>query len=295
MTKKKIARIHPIAKLFPMMPDEKLAELAESIRQNGLLTPITRDPNGVVLDGRNRLEACKMAGVEPRFQMHKGNPVDFILAANITRRHLTEGQCAIIIALAYPDPEKCGRGRPSQLSKLEGYSASRLSEARTIIKHSRDLAQEVIAGSCTFKQALDEATVPRVKITHTDPLPYGTPTKTVTPDELQAAAARHRMSRSAATLHPNELRAARHRSEIENARDHEALAAHFAQLKNPEPTEPQPARMKDPVEKLLFDWEDPERLGDDIVAAGRLKAGYAQRVRDRLIEKMRAPPPPLLN
>ena len=79
-------------------------------------------------------------------------------------------RAALIIALVYPDPEKCGRGRPSQLSKLEGYCASRLSEARKIVKHSRDLAREVIAGITTFADALHFAEHP-VEDEHVEPLP----------------------------------------------------------------------------------------------------------------------------
>jgi len=103
------------------------------------------------------------------------NPVEFILAANITRRHLTAGQCAVIVAPVYPDPEKGGRGKSTNYSKLEGFSVSRLSEARMIVRHPRDLADQVIKGSCTFKQALDEATASR--ISYADPMPYGTLTK----------------------------------------------------------------------------------------------------------------------
>jgi ParB-like chromosome segregation protein Spo0J len=67
-TKRIIKKILPFAKLFPMHGDAKFAELVASIKQNGLLIPIPRDPNGVLLGGRNRLKACEVAGVEPRFE-----------------------------------------------------------------------------------------------------------------------------------------------------------------------------------------------------------------------------------
>jgi hypothetical protein len=111
MTSQSITRVHEIAQLFPLLDGDGLAELAESIRRNGLLMPIKTDPDGVLLDGRNRLKACEMAGVEPRFEVFDGDPVEYILSANIDRRHLNAGQCALIVALVYPDPEKCGRGR----------------------------------------------------------------------------------------------------------------------------------------------------------------------------------------
>jgi hypothetical protein len=39
---------------------------ADDIRQNGLVEPVAL-LDGLVLDGRNRLRACEIAGVEPRF------------------------------------------------------------------------------------------------------------------------------------------------------------------------------------------------------------------------------------
>jgi ParB/Sulfiredoxin domain len=154
MTKIRITGVHPVAQLLPPIPNDEFAGLVASIKQIGQQLPITCDPSGLLLDGIHRSKACEMAGVKPNIVVYDGDPVAFILAANITRRHLNAGQCAMIIALARPEPEKCGRGRPSQLSNLEGYSAARLSEARKIIRHSRDLALEVVAGTTPFHQAL---------------------------------------------------------------------------------------------------------------------------------------------
>ena len=58
---------HPAAAIFPMMDAERLAELAADIKANGLKEPI-RLYGGMVLDGRNRLEACRIAEVAPRFE-----------------------------------------------------------------------------------------------------------------------------------------------------------------------------------------------------------------------------------
>lgn len=285
MTKGKIARVHPIAQLFPMLSDDKLAELAASIKQTGLLTPITRDRHGILLDGRNRLKACEMAGVEPRFEIYDGDPVGFILSVNIARRQLTDGQCVVIVALAYPNPGKGGRSKSTNVSKLEWFSASRLSEARKIVKRSRDLARAVVAGSCTFQKALFDATATRV--VNTDPPVAPT---IVTSAELRAATAKGHMLPTPATPHPNDVAAARHRAEIENARSRENLKAHFAQLRDAAQTEPDtaPGRMKDPIEQWLFDWE-PETLAYRVIAADRLQPGYAQQVVDATIEKMGAP------
>jgi ParB-like chromosome segregation protein Spo0J len=58
-------RVHPTADVLPMMSDEELAELGEDIKSNGLKEPITFDREGVLLDGRNRLEAMERAGIAP--------------------------------------------------------------------------------------------------------------------------------------------------------------------------------------------------------------------------------------
>ena len=110
MTTQSITGVHPVAQLFPLLAADEFAEFLESVKRDGLLTPVTIDPKGVLLDGRNWLKACGLAGIEPRYKLYKGDPVAFILAANIHRRHLNGGQVALIIALVYPNPEKGGRG-----------------------------------------------------------------------------------------------------------------------------------------------------------------------------------------
>ena len=41
----------------------------------------------------------------------------YILSANVHRRHLNKGQQAMVTAMAYPDPEKCGRESKINSSK----------------------------------------------------------------------------------------------------------------------------------------------------------------------------------
>jgi len=123
-------KIHPLAEMFPMMPDDELAELAEDIRENGLLHPIILDADGQLIDGRNRLAACKLANVEPRFEELSGHdPRAFIVSANLERRNLSKGQQAMVLAHIYPEPEKGGRGKNVESRKAAvsaGFSARRL-------------------------------------------------------------------------------------------------------------------------------------------------------------------------
>ncbi len=92
-------KVHPVAEMFPMMTEEELDELAADIKENGLLNPIIKDNDGILIDGRNRLEACKRAGVLPTFETLNGiDPIVFIMSSNDKRRHMTKGQRAMIAA-----------------------------------------------------------------------------------------------------------------------------------------------------------------------------------------------------
>lgn len=92
---------HPAANLFPMLAGTDLAELADDIKRHGLIEPIWlfSDPERgtVVLDGRNRLAACRLAGIEPRTRIYTGpDPIAFSLSLNEKRRHLNAGQRAAL-------------------------------------------------------------------------------------------------------------------------------------------------------------------------------------------------------
>jgi hypothetical protein len=142
-------QVHPVADLFPMMTDEELADLAADIKANGLINPIVIDQKGLLIDGRNRAKACEIAGIEPTVRMFEGDdPRAFILSMNLKRRHISAGQQAMAHAMIYPEPEKGGRGKKSKNStETLGFSAMRLSQARTVLSHSRDVAVEILAGT----------------------------------------------------------------------------------------------------------------------------------------------------
>lgn len=80
---------HPYVDEFPMASAEELEELATSIATVGLIHPVVLTPQGLVLDGRNRLAACEKAGVEPTFETRDGDDDDykeFVIGANTTGR-----------------------------------------------------------------------------------------------------------------------------------------------------------------------------------------------------------------
>lgn len=87
---------HEMASIFPMMTGKELSVLAEDIKANGLQNPIILH-DGKILDGRNRYEACRIAGKEPDFVNYTGDdPFRFIISLNLHRRHLDESQRAVI-------------------------------------------------------------------------------------------------------------------------------------------------------------------------------------------------------
>ncbi len=105
-------KAHPVAELFPMLGQnsDHYLMLVASIQRNGLFHPIVLDEEGRILDGRNRLRACKAAGVEPRFvkfcdldlgENEEGQPVseaEFAFEQNLARRDLTDDQRTAIYA-----------------------------------------------------------------------------------------------------------------------------------------------------------------------------------------------------
>lgn len=142
--------VHPVADLFPMLADDELAELAEDIKQRGLLHPIVLDSEGQVLDGRNRLAACALVGVEPEFVTYEGDDADgYALAVNLQRRNLTKGQAAMVAARACKETLQTTR----KVATAIGTSAQRITQANVVLDFAPDLAESVIAGAT----GLDEA------------------------------------------------------------------------------------------------------------------------------------------
>lgn len=170
---------HPAAELFPMMSEAALTELAEDIRENGLINRIVLDPEGrSVVDGRNRQVACRLAGVEPEFErLDEGvDPLSFVVSLNVKRRSLTKPQLAIAAARAWAQAESRGEvqthggdrtsaqnghliGSPrDHFGRLFGVSKNYVDMARLVVAYSADLAEQVSVGSARLEDAHQEAT-----------------------------------------------------------------------------------------------------------------------------------------
>jgi hypothetical protein len=150
-------KIHPVAEMFPMMAEDELDELADDIKANGLLNPIVLDAEGVLIDGRNRLEACRRADVEPKFEQLDGvDPVAFILSSNDKRRHMSKGARAMVAAkirnLSFND--KSPRDQTAkQLKVASGY----IGQAAVVLEYAPELADHVVAGTLPLNDAYTKA------------------------------------------------------------------------------------------------------------------------------------------
>lgn len=161
-------RVHPAAAIFPMMADGELKELAADIKLKGLLHPIImgRDEHGeYVVDGRNRLKACKMAGVEPTFvYLNNEDPRGIVASANVARRNMKQGQLAMAVAMIYPEPDKPGRGHKGKAEETSGFSQKRLAQARQVLAYSKAWAHEVLMDRMGLDEALDRVREDRMRV-----------------------------------------------------------------------------------------------------------------------------------
>jgi hypothetical protein len=145
-----------------MLDDEELHALAESIRDIGQLHPIVVDAHDRILDGRNRLAACDIAGVAPQFTTYEGDDPDaYALSVNLRRRSLTKGQVAMVAAKACSLGEH-GQRSPSEqtarsLSEHAGVSLGRIGQANTVLRHTPDLVDLVISGAVPLSDAYKTA------------------------------------------------------------------------------------------------------------------------------------------
>lgn len=167
--------VHPAALLFPMLPQDELKELSDDIKAHGLIHPIILFDK-MILDGRNRLVACGMAGVGPYFRNLQGehSPTEYVMAVNLKRRQLTPSQRATVAAAALPMLEAEAKERQSRKSvpekipeqskgdardkaaKLANVNGRYVSDAKKIKAESPKLFMEVAEGEKTLSEAKKE-------------------------------------------------------------------------------------------------------------------------------------------
>jgi len=159
---------HPAADLFPLMEGDEFSALVKSMIERGW------DPRrpaekykGQILDGRNRLRAAEVANVTPVIVEWNGSdPYDYVWAHNVVRRHLNEGQLALIRAdfnaakraeiqikreAANESRSESQKGRPKGTSRLQ--TDETLPNAKGSIA-ARELAKDAEVSVDTAQKAL---------------------------------------------------------------------------------------------------------------------------------------------
>ena len=129
---------HRHADRMPMMGDEEFDQLVENIKEIGLQNPIVLY-EGQILDGRNRYLACIKAGVPPKSVEFDGeDPIAFVHAVNVHRRHLTvEQKLDLVAKLLVESPERSDRAI-AKLAQLHHKTVGRIRaelEARGTGRH----------------------------------------------------------------------------------------------------------------------------------------------------------------
>lgn len=154
--------VHPMADRFPMWPKDRLKELAADIKVNGLNIPLVvwrKEP--MLLDGRNRLAACALEGIQPKVEFFDGDdPRKLIISRNIQTREMTASQKAMLLAMEYPEDGERGRGKKDkggENADTLGFSRDLLRNARLIVRWAGDMTDRVAVGAVKFDVALKEA------------------------------------------------------------------------------------------------------------------------------------------
>ena len=202
-----IYEVHPAADVFPLVNDEELGALADDIMRQGLQEPIKLTADGKTLvDGRNRYRACDLLNIEPLFEKlpayyTEKDLLDYIVSANVHRRHMNAGQLAFaalalepMYAAAAKEKErqrKSGESTPADLpespreresreqaAKAVGAKGRTVSQAKAVQRDAPDLVEKVKAGEMAIDAAdrerkKREAAKPKVS----DPAPK--PTRTM--------------------------------------------------------------------------------------------------------------------
>ncbi|HEY3324124.1 MAG TPA: hypothetical protein VGP72_26970 [Planctomycetota bacterium] len=171
---------HPIAEIFPLPDTQGANPLAKDIAANGLKNAIVMY-KGKILDGRIREEACRIAGVKPRYVEFTGDdPVAWVISQNLHRRHLSESQRASVAArmvfLLQAEAKQrmmAGKADPSgnlreggkcseQAAELLNVSARSVESASQVLKEgSAELATAVAAGQIPVSTAATITALPK--------------------------------------------------------------------------------------------------------------------------------------
>ena len=128
---------HPLANLFPLIEGKDFEEFCAGIKADGHLHDKIVLLDGKILDGRNRYRACAATGVTPHFETFNatihGDPLTYVIAKNLHRRHLTESQRAMLAAelATMKQGERTDVEPSANLQKVSQADAAKLTNVST--------------------------------------------------------------------------------------------------------------------------------------------------------------------
>jgi len=167
---------HPFCEEIPAMDVEILNELSEDIEQNGLIDPIMLYEEKI-LDGKNRYNACRKAGVKPEIvhlaeicpDMKEAKTQEekdaiarrFVCSRNLKRRNLNESQ-RVMLVVKFTTLRRgqkknvTASGKFTMTQKeaaMEASVCSKLvSQARAVMEEVPDRVPNIMAGKTTVSR-----------------------------------------------------------------------------------------------------------------------------------------------
>jgi ParB-like chromosome segregation protein Spo0J len=182
---------HEVSTIFPMMGEEDFTRLVSDIKANGLREPIWTY-QGKIIDGRNRARACYAAGITPTYREWngQGSLVAFVVSLNLSRRHLSSSQKAMVAlevekqlgieaekrtggrplkpADDYTNSEKPGELIPQvshrsahQAASITGTNDAYVKQAKRIVAQAPELQEVVSSGVLNIPDAKKVAKLPQ--------------------------------------------------------------------------------------------------------------------------------------
>lgn len=161
-------RYHPVANLFPLIEGDAFQEFANDIAEHGLTHPVWYiDEDGVrlIVDGRNRFRACEARKVPIRWQKWEGagSLVQWVISENLHRRHLKEGERAMLAARAIQlmeaEEEAAAKISGANLHpkpRPKGDTAAKAAKAANVSERLTKSAKKIVEkGSEELKKAVD--------------------------------------------------------------------------------------------------------------------------------------------
>lgn len=172
VTSIQITGIHPYADEFPMASEAELEELTDSIATVGLIHPVVVTPQGLVLDGRNRLEACTRAEIEATIKVREGSDDDykeFVIGVNTTGRResmtvqIAAASTALVLGEEKRNSGRWRRGTINEDLRLSHASMKKALEQTGLVLDilGRDALREVRDGGKSLNAAYEFAIAKR--------------------------------------------------------------------------------------------------------------------------------------